>query len=181
MMDREVASQTSLAIESTHSGVRVCFSLGSNFPEGRERYLQRGIDALRAELGGLQLSPVVESDGIGAMKEPFYNLAIACYTTHSLSELRRITKKIELDNHRTMFCGFVTLDIDLLLYGDLSGSVSGISLPHPDVTTQPHVVVPLYLLNSSLRIPGSTEAVSSVARRLGSALEKVWPANWHPV
>lgn len=46
------------------------------------------------------------------------------------------------------------IDIDLLLYGDLTCSLDGLEIPHPRMHERAFVLVPLSELNTSLEIPG---------------------------
>jgi len=46
------------------------------------------------------------------------------------------------------------IDIDLLLYGDLTCSLDGLEIPHPYMHERAFVLVPLAELNASLEVPG---------------------------
>ena len=46
------------------------------------------------------------------------------------------------------------IDIDLLLYGDMTCSLDGLKIPHPRMHDRAFVLVPLAELDASLEIPG---------------------------
>ena len=112
---------------------RAYLGLGSN--AARDYHLQRGLDAL-CELGAnLQVSPVFESDAVGMLGKRFYNLAVVFDTRLSLADLNAALKAIEAacGRRETKVPGRITLDIDILTYGELSGVHAGLVLPRPEV------------------------------------------------
>lgn len=58
-----------------------------------------------------------------------------------------------------------TLDLDLLLYGDLVGKFDGAALPHRDLATRAWVLGPLAVLEPDLRDPVSGASVGELWRR----------------
>ncbi|MEP2616097.1 2-amino-4-hydroxy-6-hydroxymethyldihydropteridine diphosphokinase, partial [Marinobacter alexandrii] len=54
--------------------VRVYISIGSNVD--RERYVTAALDALANWFGGLEISPVYESEAVGFNGSPFLNLVV---------------------------------------------------------------------------------------------------------
>lgn len=133
---------------------RVYVSFGSN--HNRDYYLTRGLDALTALVGPLTLSPVYESAAVGFNGANFYNFVAAFDTPLSLGALSNQLKAIEDDNDRVRsdpkFSGR-TLDIDILLYDDLVGTVEGVILPRAEVLTNAFVLKPLADIAGSLRHP----------------------------
>ena len=59
---------------------RAFVSIGSNID--RERHIGRALALLRERFGDLQLSSVYESDAVGFVGEPFFNL-VAAFDTDS--------------------------------------------------------------------------------------------------
>jgi 2-amino-4-hydroxy-6-hydroxymethyldihydropteridine diphosphokinase len=47
-----------------------------------------------------------------------------------------------------------TLDLDLLVYGDLRLESEALTLPHPGLAARPFVLVPLHEIAPGLRLPG---------------------------
>jgi 2-amino-4-hydroxy-6-hydroxymethyldihydropteridine diphosphokinase len=104
---------------------QVYLGLGSNIE--REPHLQAGLDALDGFLTGMRCSAVFESQPVGIKSGPFFNLVVSAYTDLSLMELDRRLKVIEADNGRyAPDRKGLPLDIDVLLYGDLTGNFDGL-------------------------------------------------------
>ena len=131
--------------------------LGSN--EDRERHLRLALDALRACVGPLRLSPVYESADSRFGGPSFYNMVVAFQTDLPPAALRNRFRDIEAR------CGRVArrdvtfpLDIDLLLYGDLASEDP--RLPHPDILSCAFVLKPLSELAPDLRHPATGRTLS---------------------
>ena len=123
---------------------RVYLSLGSNID--RENHIKAGLDALAREFGLLTLSPVYESESVGFDGDAFYNLVVAIESELSVGELNAIMKKIEDSNGRSRQgprFSARTLDIDILLVGDLCGEFDGVSLPRDEIEKNAFVLLPL--------------------------------------
>ena len=134
---------------------RVYLGLGSN--AAREYHLQRGLDAL-CELGAdLRVSPVFESDAVGMLGKRFYNLVAVLDTQLTLADLNAALKAIEAacGRRETSVPGRITLDIDILCYGELVGVHAGVVLPRPEVLRNAFVLWPLALLAPDVRLPGT--------------------------
>ena len=154
--------------------MRIYLGIGSNTQ--REHHLQRGLDALEQLLGPLQLSPVFESDAVGILATRFYNLVVAADCTLELADLNAALKAIEAacGRREQKVAGRITLDIDILLYGELAGCHEGVQLPRPEVTRNAFVLWPLALLAPQLVLPGIGQ--SSAALWQGwRGQQKVWP------
>ncbi|MAG66352.1 MAG: 2-amino-4-hydroxy-6-hydroxymethyldihydropteridine diphosphokinase [Pseudomonadales bacterium] len=145
---------------------RVYLGIGSN--TGREYHLLRGLDALSELCGELQLSPLFESDAVGVLGKRFYNMVVGVETHLNLADLNAALKAIEAacGRRESPLPGRITLDIDVLCYGDLSGVHDGIVLPRPEVARNAFVLWPLALLAPQQRLPGA-----------GQTFEQLW-ANW---
>jgi 2-amino-4-hydroxy-6-hydroxymethyldihydropteridine diphosphokinase len=102
--------------------VRAYVGLGSNLGD-RAAYLLLGLSALSRlpKTHLLRLSPVYETDPVGPPQPPYLNMVAELETELSpkglLAEMLRIEKA--LGRERRERWGPRTLDLDLLLYGDL--------------------------------------------------------------
>lgn len=122
----------------------VFLGLGSNIE--RERYLVAGLDALQRLLGEFRYSSVYDSAAIGFDGQPFLNMVIATRTDLPLAELARQLRHIEFEHGRPENASRFSarqLDIDILLYGDLSGVVEGVELPRGEILYNAFVLQPL--------------------------------------
>ncbi|MDT7922079.1 MAG: 2-amino-4-hydroxy-6-hydroxymethyldihydropteridine diphosphokinase [Thermus sp.] len=120
--------------------------LGSNLGD-RAAYLLLGLSALSRlpETRLLRLSPVYETDPVGPPQPPYLNMVAELETALSpkglLAEMLGIEKA--LGRERRERWGPRTLDLDLLLYGDLVLEEAGLSVPHPRLHERAFVLVPL--------------------------------------
>lgn len=120
--------------------------LGSNLGD-RAAYLLLGLSALSRlpKTHLLRLSPVYETDPVGPPQPPYLNMVAELETELSpkglLAEMLRVEKA--LGRERRERWGPRTLDLDLLLYGDLVLEEAGLSVPHPRLHERAFVLVPL--------------------------------------
>lgn len=120
--------------------------LGSNLGD-RAAYLLLGLSALSRlpKTHLLRLSPVYETDPVGPPQPPYLNMVAELETELSpkglLAEMLGVEKA--LGRERRERWGPRTLDLDLLLYGDLVLEEAGLSVPHPRLHERAFVLVPL--------------------------------------
>ncbi len=94
----------------------------------------------------------------------FLNAVVALETSLSprdlLDALLAIERDFGRDRSASIPNGPRTLDLDILLYGDLIVSVPGLEIPHPRLAQRAFVLVPLAEIAPNLRDPryGSTIA-----------------------
>jgi 2-amino-4-hydroxy-6-hydroxymethyldihydropteridine diphosphokinase len=126
--------------------VRAYVGLGSNLGD-RAAHLLLGLSALSRlpKTHLLRLSPVYETDPVGPPQPPYLNMVAELETELSpkglLAEMLRVEKA--LGRERRERWGPRTLDLDLLLYGDLVLEEEGLSVPHPRLHERAFVLVPL--------------------------------------
>lgn len=123
---------------------RLFLGLGSNIEP--QRYLPLGLAELEALLGPLRLSPVYEGAAIGFQGEPFWNLVVEANTALDVGDLQRALRTIEYAHGRpenASRCSPRSLDIDILLYGDLCGVIDGVELPRGEILDNAFVLRPL--------------------------------------
>jgi 2-amino-4-hydroxy-6-hydroxymethyldihydropteridine diphosphokinase len=119
-------------------------SVGSNID--REHNVTAALDALSAAYGELQVSSVFESEAVGFEGHPFYNLVVGVDTPQTVGELAETLRRIESDCGRDRDAprfSSRTLDLDLLAYSDVAGSIDGVSLPRQEITEHAFVLSPL--------------------------------------
>lgn len=126
--------------------MRAYVGLGSNLGD-RAAHLLLGLSALSRlpKTHLLRLSPVYETDPVGPPQPPYLNMVAELETELSpkglLAEMLRVEKA--LGRERRERWGPRTLDLDLLLYGDLVLEEAGLSVPHPRLHERAFVLVPL--------------------------------------
>jgi 2-amino-4-hydroxy-6-hydroxymethyldihydropteridine diphosphokinase len=122
----------------------VYIGAGSNVEP--RRYLAAGLRALAAAYGVLSLSPVYRNAAVGFEGEDFLNLVVRFDTDDPVGEVAATLSAIEAASGRTRGeAKFAprTLDLDLLLYGDLVIGAAGIQVPRNEITRYPFVLRPL--------------------------------------
>jgi len=83
-----------------------------------------------------------------------------------LKKLLAIEKDFGRDRLNGVPNGPRTLDLDILLIGDLEVHEAGLELPHPRLTERAFVLVPLDEIAPELRIAGGAKTVSELLQGL---------------
>lgn len=148
---------------------RAYIGLGSNL-DGPERRVAQGIAALdRLPLTRLgAVSPCYASKPVGPQDQPDFVNAVACVLTR-LSPLALLDQLQALEQrhrrHRQRHWGPRTLDLDLLLFNDLTLDLPRLKMPHPAMRERAFVLVPLADIAPRLRLDGIT--LEEWAARIG--------------
>jgi 2-amino-4-hydroxy-6-hydroxymethyldihydropteridine diphosphokinase len=142
---------------------RVFLGIGSNIE--RERYITAGLDALHGLFEELALSSVYDSAAIGFQGQPFLNLVAAVRCDLSLAELAVKLRHIEIEHGRpanaTRFSAR-QLDIDILTYDEVVGTVSGVQLPREEILENAFVLRPLAELSPDTLHPALQRSYQSL-------------------
>jgi 2-amino-4-hydroxy-6-hydroxymethyldihydropteridine diphosphokinase len=142
--------------------------LGSNLGDRAAR-LRAGIEGLRA--AGLDLdavSSVWESEPVDAPAAPwFLNMAVSGKTDLAPLDLLDLLLEVErrAGRVRTVPNAPRTLDLDLLLLGDLRWHDERLVLPHPRMWERRFVLEPLREIAPELRNPTSGRTVAEECER----------------
>jgi 2-amino-4-hydroxy-6-hydroxymethyldihydropteridine diphosphokinase len=136
---------------------RVYLGLGSNLGERAEN-LQSGLAELTA--AGVKIcreSAIYLTKPWGGVEQPdFYNQVVAAETRLAPEELLRLVKGIEVAVGRrpTVFWGPRVLDIDILLYEELTFCSESLTIPHREMKNRAFVLAPLLEIAPKVEIPG---------------------------
>lgn len=148
-------------------------ALGSNLGE-RKANLDGAVDALR-ELDGVVVEAVsswhsTEPVGGPSGQSQFLNGVLRCTTNLApeslLGELQQIEVRFGRDRVNGVLNGPRTLDLDLLLVGELELDEPDLTLPHPGLEDRAFVLEPLAELDPELRLPRSGQTVRDRLRAL---------------
>jgi 2-amino-4-hydroxy-6-hydroxymethyldihydropteridine diphosphokinase len=124
----------------------VFLGLGSNVGD-REENLDHGLRLLVSR--GFDVtarSSIYETEPVGGPPQgPFLNMAVRGETALGPGELLEacLATERDLGRVRAERNGPRTLDVDVLLYGDVVLDVPGLTLPHPHLHERRFVLVPL--------------------------------------
>lgn len=157
----------------------IYISLGSNIE--RDRHIRAGLDALHAEFGELRVSRVFESEAVGFNGRPFYNLVAAAETDLPLVTVCQLLREMEFAHGREPDAKKFaprTLDLDLLLYGDLVCDTP-LVLPRGEVLTNAFVLWPLAELAPKLRHPVDGRTMSKLWQAYDKASQQLCPIPFH--
>ena len=108
---------------------------------------------------------------VGYANQPRFANAVVALETHlSPQQLLDGLLSIELDFGRDRIAsppnGPRTLDLDILFYGDMVLSESGLEIPHPRLAARAFVLVPLNEIAPHLRDPRSGKTVAEMLESL---------------
>jgi len=137
--------------------VTAYLGLGSNLGD-RIKNLELAISAIseHPEILVHAVSSFYETEPMGYQDQDwFINQVIQIDTTLSPDELLTEIRKIEnaLGRKRRIKWGPRTMDIDILLYGDMVIESSILTIPHPLLTKRLFVLIPLAEIAPSLKHP----------------------------
>ena len=149
--------------------IRVYLSLGSNLLD-REALLRDALRQLEApDLRCLRVSNIYETEPIGLREQPwFLNLVAEFETALTPTELlaRTQTVELELGRERSVLNGPRTIDIDIVLFGDIVQESDRVTIPHSRFRERRFVLAPLAELNPGLRDPVTGATMVELLRSL---------------
>lgn len=136
--------------------VEAYIGLGSNMGD-RSGFLKYAINGLSSseEVSVTAVSSIYKTDPVGPVSQDKYFNAVLCLETSLdpyglLSLLLRIEKDCgRLRNERW---GPRTLDLDILLFGDLEIEDASLKVPHPSMLERAFVLAPLAEIRPDIRI-----------------------------
>ena len=127
---------------------QVYLSLGSNLGR-REENLTKAIQLIAERVGAvIRQSSFIETAPWGFYSEhQFMNAAILCETDKTPREVLQLTQQIEKEmgrkNKTSHFYSDRCIDIDILLYDDLTIDEPDLKIPHPLMQERDFVMIPL--------------------------------------
>ena len=144
---------------------RAYFGLGSNLGD-RAAHLQFAVDGLAAQAGQVMaISPVYETEPVGGPEGqgPFLNCVVELDTSLTPRQLLELCQRLEASagRVRTEHWGPRTLDVDVLLVGDLVVNEPDLVVPHPRMWDREFVLRPLADLAPELSPHPSSHPPSS--------------------
>lgn len=141
----------------------VYLSIGSNID--REKNISSALRELHERFGELKLSSVYETEAVGFEGPPFYNMTIQFDSDEPVREIANTLREIEIRHGRTRKCvkfSGRTLDLDILLYGDLIIRDSKLQIPRDDIIRYAFVLEPLAEIAPEQRHPVTHESFSEL-------------------
>ncbi len=144
---------------------RAFVSVGSNIEP--EQNVRKAVGMLAQDVGLAGISTVYLNDPLGRPEqEHYYNCVVEIETETSPLELKALLRRIEEALGRVRSADRFaarTIDLDLILYGDLVMNTEGLVLPDPEIVTRPFLAIPLSELAPELVLPGSPAPLAKIA------------------
>ena len=157
---------------SLSQGSETVIALGSNLGD-RRAHLEWAIDRLRGLLTNLRVSSFIETEPVDvpSPQPPFLNGAVVGEATLAadalLGELLALER--ERGRERTGVRAPRTLDLDLILYGDLIVDSPTLVIPHPRFAERAFVLEPLAEIAAEMRDPRTGKNMARLLEELGRA------------
>ena len=138
-------------------------SIGSNI--NKDEHIPASLRALEKTFGKLAVSSVYETDAVGFTGDVFYNLVVGFDSDLDVKAVTKQLRQIELDNGRTRDSrkyAARTLDLDLLLYGELIVNDGRLQIPRDEIEHYAFVLEPLAEIAPALKHPISHQSYAEL-------------------
>jgi dihydroneopterin aldolase/2-amino-4-hydroxy-6-hydroxymethyldihydropteridine diphosphokinase len=151
---------------------RAFVAVGSNIEP--ERNVERGLGRLARSVRVDRLSTFYRTSPVDGRRSPPFINGMVELTTEldplmlKLTVLRAIESELGRQRTGDKYADR-TLDLDLVLYGDLVSSSPELVLPDPELAQRPFLAFPLLELDPELRLPGSRVPLHQLVVALGSS------------
>jgi 2-amino-4-hydroxy-6-hydroxymethyldihydropteridine diphosphokinase len=146
--------------------------LGSNLGD-RQQHIYSAVESLHRHraVSVQRCSSLYETAPVGLLDQPYFlNMVIAVQSSLRPSELLDLLLETEqrLGRVRDIRWGPRTIDLDLLLYGDVDQHDDHLELPHPRMKERAFVLIPLLEIGGPEEVTGYEsflQALESIDRK----------------
>ena len=154
---------------------KVYLSIGTNLGD-RHANLQTAVDKLTELYPVLGVSKIYETQPVGeVVQDDFYNIALALDVPESLKPEALLTQTQQIEKEmkrvKTIHWGPRTINLDILLFGELRMVSEQLTIPHAEIANRRFVLQPL--LEVAERISDVT-----VVKQTQALLDKTADQNW---
>lgn len=166
-----------MGIESISDFARAFIGLGSNEadPVGQLQQAILGLGEL-PESRVVARSSLYRSAPVGFLDQPDFVNAVVELETR-LPPKTLLDALLDCEHRQGRVRRFQnaprTLDLDLLMYGDVVCDIPGLTLPHPRMTERAFVLVPLVEICPECVIPGHGPATGALAACGGQDIKRI--------
>jgi 2-amino-4-hydroxy-6-hydroxymethyldihydropteridine diphosphokinase len=143
---------------------RVYISAGSNLGD-RKANIEFGLRLLAKAGNVSKISSYFETEPVGFLEQPwFLNIALELETRLTPRKLLSLCKEIEVSSGRVRAFPNAprTLDLDILLCGDIVINKKDLIIPHPRLSERRFVLQPLAQIASDIRHPLLKKSIGSL-------------------
>jgi len=138
-------------------------SIGSNID--KHIHIPSSIAALQKKFGEAILSSLYETEAVGFEGDDFHNLIVQFESALKAKAVAKMLRQIELDHGRTRDSrkyAARTLDLDLVLYGDMIISDGRLQIPRDEIERYAFVLEPLAEIAPDLLHPISRKSYAQL-------------------
>lgn len=145
--------------------------------------MQKAVNAIFEQIGSIvKIASVYKTPAIGFDGDDFLNCVLLVRSNMSprkvLDTILDIEEKLGRVRSDTLGYASRTIDIDILLIGDLVKDTANLKIPHPEIQNRKFVLQPLAEVNSSIMHPVLSKDIGTLLAETGdnSSIEK--QAKW---
>ena len=145
--------------------MKLVLALGSNLGN-RESNIEEAVSELENIIEITHLSTMHETAPVGGPKQGDYlNAVLIGESGLTPHELLALTSKIEskLGRVREVRNGPRTIDIDIIVFGEIQINTPDLQIPHPRAHQREFVLAPWLEIDPDARIPGRTSVAKILA------------------
>ena len=147
--------------------MRCAIALGSNLGD-RAGHLDFAVTRLRALLDDLIVSEFIVTEPVGVSDQPYYlNAVVVGRPPVGMTPRGLLDALLAIERERGRERPFPraprTLDLDLVLYGDVIVKEEGLEVPHPRFRERAFVLEPLAAIAPDLRDPVTGKTVGELS------------------
>ena len=154
----------------------VYISVGSNI--NPEKHIKNALKAMQRDFDNVYMSSVFESKSVGFEGDNFLNLVVRFESALSVGDLNLYLHDLEDKEGRERTNGkdwdSRTLDLDILLFGEIEGVVDGVELPRDEILEHAHVLKPLAEIAGNLLHQPSAKSYSQLDKEIVFENQEIW-------
>lgn len=150
-------------------------SIGSNID--KESNIPASLKALEECFGNLTVSSIYESEAVGFTGDSFHNLIVGFDSDLDVKTVAKQLRQIELDHGRSRNSEKFsprTLDLDLILYGDIIINDGRLQIPRDEIERYAFVLEPLAEIAPNLKHPVSQITYEELWSNFDKTTLKQW-------
>lgn len=153
----------------------IYISVGSNIDP--QRHVGLALAELKAHFQALRQSSLYESKAVGFDGDNFINLVVQASTDMDIQQVVDCLHEIEArhgrDRDGPKFSSR-TLDLDLLLYDDVTCRSDGIHVPREEILYNAFVLYPLAEIAPDLVHPTEHQSMAQLWQQFDKGKQKIW-------
>ncbi|MDZ4154518.1 2-amino-4-hydroxy-6-hydroxymethyldihydropteridine diphosphokinase [Methylicorpusculum sp.] len=150
-------------------------SIGSNID--KETNIPASLKALEEYFGNLTVSSIYESEAVGFTGDSCHNLIVGFDSDLDVKSVAKQLRQIELDHGRSRNSEKFsprTLDLDLILYGDIIINDGRLQIPRDEIERYAFVLEPLAEIAPTLKHPVSQVTYENLWKNFDKTMLKQW-------